>query len=984
MSTLASKCVRAFMLVLLALLAAGADLNAQQITVRGRVLTAVSDEPVVGASVAVQGTARGALTDRAGRFVLNVPDANVSLVVSYLGLAETVVPVQGRTELIIRMRDEVVAIDSLVVVGYGAQRRSDITGAVSTVDASRFENTASTTVEQALQGTVAGVAVTSTSAGAEPRTDIIIRGRNSIKAGNNPLVVVDGIPYEGAISEINPADIESINVLKDASAAAIYGARGSNGVLLVTTKRGRGAARISYNGYIGMQDITNVPQLMSGAEFAEFKCQRLRGGTNCEAALTATERANLEAGRTANWVNLATRQGFQQQHNVAFSGGSDFTRYYINASALDVSGVARNDEFRRYAVRVNLDQDIKSWLSLGTNTQLSLTDRSGLAADFDEAFFMNPLTNPYQDDGSTLTTTPWPEDIFWSNPLQGLLVVDDDRTRRVFSSNHIDVSVPFVSGLSYRLNGGVDFADGQSGRYYGRNTRTGEETQGRATTANDNRFDWTVENILRLQRSFGGRHELDLTGLFSVQSNDLETDRLRSEGFPNDVLTYRQANLGALIVPSVSVSRSKLVSQMGRLNYSYRDRYLVTVTGRRDGYSGFGANHKYGFFPSVALAWNVVNEPFWPLFEGLNLLKLRFSYGQNGNQAIRPYQTLARLDDSSYVNGANTAPGFIPITLGNPNLRWETTTTANAGLDVALLSNRLQATVDFYRARTKDLLLDRLISPVHGVTSIAENIGRTQNTGIEVQLSTLNLKRGDFEWRSNLNVSTNRNEIVDLYGNGVDDLLNRWFIGQPIDVNYAYKFDGIWQVGDDIANSAQPKAKPGDVRIVDVNGDGKIDPLDRTFIGSLEPSYSAGFSNSLGYKGLLITAFFNTVQGVTRANSLLGTNLVHAEVRRNTIKREYWTPENASNTVPANREDSNLLSVSFFEDASFIRLKDLTVSWDLPPSLTRHVRGQGMRLYVSGRNLWTQTDWSGLDPELNNQRAIPLERVIIGGLNVNF
>lgn len=984
MSTLIRNRLRTFGACTLALLTLGGELYAQQISVRGRVVNAQTNEVVPGASVGVQGATRTAVTDGNGRFILHVPSLSATIVVSSLGFAQSIIPLNGQSDLVVRLREQAVELEQLVVVGYGSQRKKDITGAVVTVDSSRFQNNASTTIEQAIQGAVPGIVVTTTGGGAEPRNDLVIRGRNSIKAGNDPLIVVDGIPYEGAISEINQADIESINILKDASAAAIYGSRGSNGVLIVTTKRGRGAPRFSYDGYVGAQEVTNIPRLMNGVEFADFKCQRLRGGVNCETLLSATERANLAAGRSTDWVDLATRQGSQQQHNLSVRGGNEFTRYYITGSVLDVAGVARNDDFRRYSARINLDQDVKSWLRVGTNTLLSRTDRSGLAANFDDAFFMNPLTNPYKGDGSTLSVTPWPEDNFWANPLQGLLVTDDDRTNRVFTSNYVELNTSAIPGLSYRFNGGIDYANGKTGRYYGRDTRIGQEKLGLASTSSSNRYDWTAENVLRFQRSFATNHNLDATALFSVQSNDVESESLVSNGFPNDVLTYYQGNLGALAVPGYSVSRSKLVSQMGRLNYSFRDRYLVTATARRDGFSGFGDNHKYGVFPSLAIGWNVINEPFWPLLKSLSMLKVRASYGQNGNQAIRPYQTLARLDDYSYLNGSNTAPGFIPVTLGNPNLRWETTTTANVGIDFGFISNRVQGAVDVYRANTKDLLLDRLISPVHGVTSIVENIGKTKNSGIELQLLTNNIKHGDFSWNTNFNISRNRNRIVELYVPGADDVLNGWFIGQPIDVNYTYKFDGIWQVGDNMAASAQPTAKPGDVRIVDQNGDGKIDALDRTIIGSLDPSYTAGLINTFDYKGLKLSAFFNTVQGITRANSLRGTNLVQAEVRRNTIFREYWTAANPINTTPANRDNSNLQGVSFFEDASFIRLKDLTLSYDLPAALLRWTGGQPMRLYVSGRNLWTHTDWTGLDPELNNQRAIPLERVIIGGLNVNF
>lgn len=965
-----------------ALLSVPAHLVGQQATVRGKVVNE-QEEPIAGATVLVQETDIQTETDARGEFSLVVPNPTATLIVNRPGFSAGMVQLNGQSNIVVRLRAGMVTqLDELVVVGYGTQKKSDLTGSVAMVDTKRLDNTAATTIEQAIQGAVAGVSITTTGGGAEPRNTLQIRGQNSILAGNEPLVVVDGIPYSGSISEINQNDIASISVLKDASAAAIYGARGSNGVLLITTKKGGGKARFSYEGYVGAQEITNLPRLMTGAEFADFKCVRLNGSEDCESVLSATELENLQGGRAVNWLDLATRTGFQQQHNLSFSGGSEGTRYYVAGSMLDVSGVARNDDFQRYNFRVNLDQEIKPWLKMGTNTQMSLADRSGMGADFEGAFFMNPLTNAYEPDGA-LTITPWPEDVFFGNPLQGLLVVNSDVTRRIFTSNFIEADL--FEGLSYRLNAGLESAVGEVGRYYGRNTLTGLNAQGRASTRHATRFDWTAENLLNYKRSLAA-HSVDFTGLFSIQANNLDIQELDSEGFPNDVLTYYQADVGALLRPSYSVTDSRLVSQMARMNYAYDDRYLVTLTGRRDGYSGFGANNKYGIFPSLALGWNVSNESFWPGGETVNLFKLRASYGQNGNQAVSPYRTLARLRDASYLDDGRTAAGFIPSTLGNPNLKWETTTALNLGADFGLWEDRVTGSVDVYRSRTEDLLLDRLISPVHGIRVITDNIGEVANRGVEFQVSTLNVERDDFSWSTDFNIAANRNELVDLYGNGQDDVGSGWFIGQPIDVIYDYKFDGIWQLGDDIANSAQPTAEPGDVRIRDVNGDGKIDVEDRTFLGSLYPDFTAGLLNTLRFRNLTFSASLYTVQGIVRENGLLGLNVVQSGVRRNTVFQNYWTPENPSKTVPRNSDNSNALGVPFLEDASYARLQDVTLSYDLPSSLTDRVGMGSMRLYVNGRNLWTSSDWTGLDPAFTSaaQRGIPLERVIIGGINVQF
>jgi hypothetical protein len=380
----------------------------------------------------------------------------------------------------------------------------------------------------------------------------------------------------------------------------------------------------------------------------------------------------------------------------------------------------------------------------------------------------------------------------------------------------------------------------------------------------------------------------------------------------------------------------------------------------------------------------VGNEKFFPFQKTIDQLKLRASVGKNGNQAIQPYQTLAQLDDRSYVNGDVSAPGYIPTTLGNPDLKWETTLARNIGMDLGAWNGRVRLSVDAYSKETSDLLLRRSISSVHGINTIVQNIGKTSNKGIEAQLSTVNLDRGGFQWRTDFNVFANRNRIVDLYGDRKDDIASGWFIGQPIDVNYAYTFAGIWQTGEDATKSAQPTAKPGDVKLLDRNGDGKIDPLDKSFIGSLEPDYQAGLTNTLKFKGFTFSTYLNSVQGVTRSNILLGTNQVFADVRRNTVYRQYWTPENQINTYPANSNTSNPLSIPFFENASFVRLQDVSLSYDLPKPMAARFGGEQLRVYVNGRNLWTSTKWTGLDPELDSQRAIPLQKVFIGGMTLRF
>jgi TonB-linked SusC/RagA family outer membrane protein len=958
--------------------------HAQQTQVRGTVVSADSSGPVPSATIVVQGTTIGTITNDNGEFSIRVPGTGLNLIVTRIGYVRQVVPINGLTSLTIRMTRTTVALSDVVVVGYGTQARSDITGSVASVGKERLEEKPNVSVAQAMEGATAGVTVTTTSAGAEPGLNIQVRGRNSISASTSPLVVVDGIPYNGSLSEINPSDVQSIEILKDASAAAIYGSRGSNGVVLVTSKKGgNGKPKLTYSAFTGSQRIANLPTLMNAQEFAAFKCVRVRTTPtqDCATTLTTTELKGLAKGTDTDWARIGTHDGHQTQNDFSVSGGTDDTKYYLGGSVLRVDGVALNDNFDRSSIRLNLDQSLKSWVKVGTSTQYARTKRDGVPVNFTTAFFSNPLISPYDSLGNILLV-PWPEDPITNNALENLSAIDNDQNKRIFSSNYLLVNVPAISGLSYRLNAGIDQANRSVGTYYGRNTQTGLTAGGMSYVSNTRRTDWTLENILRYNKVFG-RHSFDLTGLASEQSNDIQVDALRAQGYPNDVLGYR-SNLPLLAVPADSVVDSKLLSQMGRLNYGYDGRYLLTFTSRRDGYSGFGRNNKYGVFPSVALGWNLSNEHFFPWTGTIDELKLRMSYGKNGNQAIRPYQTLSQLDDRSYLNGDQPAPGYIPVTLGNPDLKWETTLSRNFGLDLSMWKGRITATLDTYAANTSDLLLRRSISSVQGITTITQNIGKTSNKGFELQLGTVNVNRGMFRWSTDLNVAVNRNKIVDLYGDKTDDIASGWFIGHPIDVNYGYVFDGIFQASDDIKSSAQPTALPGYVRVKDVNGDGKIDPLDRTFIGSLQPKYTGGMTNTIRVSRFTLSAFINTVQGVTRSNQLLGTNQVFTDVRRNTVARIYWTPETPINNYPSNSNNSNPLAVPFYEDASFVRLKDLSLSYDLPTSIATKLGGESLRFYVNGRNLWTKTKWTGLDPELDAQRNVPLEKVVTGGITVRF
>lgn len=974
------NCLRRLSLLFLCgLLYFPTTLMAQQVTVKGTVTDQAKNEPLSGVSVQVKGTQQGTTTDSLGRFTISVPDRKAVLTFNYVGYTGQEFP--ATSTLNVSLVASTANLNEVVVVGYGTQKRRDITGSVVSLDRQRLEDMPNTNFAQALEGSLPGVSVTTTGGGAEgSNVNILIRGQKSIKASTNPLIILDGIPYNGSISDINPSDIQSTEILKDASAAAIYGSRGSNGVILLTTKRGsNGKPVIAYDGFAAMEKITGLPDILTPQQFYQFKVTR-----EGQASITTSEQAVYDSKKFPNWVDLATRTGSKFQHNLSIRGGNQATKYFVSASLLNTKGVAVNDNFKRASIRLNLETQITKWLTFGTNTQLGYDNRSGEPATFsgdNGAYMFNPLTTAYDSTGN-LTIYPWPQDVHFANPLQGTLAASSDNMYKAFTGNYLLVKVPFIPGLSYRLNTGFEYQQHGTKTYYGRNTQDGLSVNGDLSIRNGNVNNSTIENILTYDKSFG-KHSISFTGLYSWEQDIASVDSLKAQQFPSDVLTAYQPNVALAVQPGSAYSKRVLISQMARLNYSYDSRYLLTITGRRDGSSVFGVNNKYAFFPSIALGWNITNESFMEHNNLFTNLKLRLSYGSNGNQAISPYQTLAALATRNYIDGALTDPGYIPATLDNPNLHWETTNTANIGVDFGLLKNRLQGAIDVYDARTHDLLLDRQISPVQGISTITQNIGKTRNRGIELSLAGIPVQTRDFSWTLNGNISLNRNRIVELYGDGKNDTLNSWFIGHPINSDLGYVFGGVWQLTDDTAHSAQGVVHPGQAKIKDINHDGVINSFDRTIIGNHEPTFIYGLGSTLKYKALSLYVFVQGVAGTSQYNTLLSEGGVQSGVRHNTVVKNWWTPTNPTNDYYANSINANPLDVHIVQSNAFMRVKDMMLSYDF----TSKVTGTGLsrlRIYVEGRNMFTFTKWTGLDPELNSQTGTPLQKEFLVGLNVAF
>jgi TonB-linked SusC/RagA family outer membrane protein len=950
--------------------------------VSGKVTSQEDPEGLPGVNVIEKGTSNGTITNADGVYSLQVAEG-ATLVFSSVGYVLEEVNIGNRSVVDLKMAQDIKQLDELVVVGYGVQKRSDITGTVASIGQERLDMIPNLNIAQTIQGAIPGVMIQTTSAGAASNEVIMVRGRNSIRASNDPLIVVDGVQYNGEMRDINPKDVESIEVLKDASAAAIYGSRGANGVILITTKGGRkGELVVSYNGSYSLQNYANVPDIMNGEEFYTWK-MAVRHHT-----MTNVERDVYESGAWVNWFDEIVRTGQAHQHNLSLSGGTEKTNYYVSGGLLDVKGLTINDNYLRITNRINVDTDVKSWLTFGTRSQFSYDDRSGVSPSWGTARGMNPLLVAYEEDGS-IKMYPWEGNTFYKNPLSVTLYDDLNESYQIITNNYAILDVPFIEGLSYRLNTGFRFRFADRATYRGRNTGVGLEAGGEANTSRTRHNNTVIENIVSYNRSFG-RHSVFATAVYGFENDKRSSHAMYANRFPHDFLNYYSIPQAGFTDPSYSWVETSLISQMLRFNYAYDSRYLLTLTGRRDGFSGFGTDSKYGIFPSIALAWNLHNESFFPYSELLSEIKFRTSYGLNGNQAVGAYEAITRLGEYNMVDAKVTAAGYRPSILGDTDLGWESSQTFNVGLDFGILNDRFSGDINIYRTNTKNLLLDRTISSIHGITSIVSNIGETKNTGFEFSINSRNISSPRFRWITSANMAHVKNEIVSLYGildeDGVevDDVANRWFIGKPIRVNYDFRHIGTWQINE--AEEAEKwGSKPGFVKIQDVNGDYKLDVNDLQIIGQQDPNFLWGMNNTFSFDNFRLDVFIHGVHGVTMRNTLM-THFGTAELRGNELNKNWWTPDNPTNDWYMMADDAYRqggVTMTYYENKSFVRLKDVSLSYNLSNNIIDRIGLKNLRVFLTGRNLYTITKWTATDPELSSQNT-PLQREYMLGIDFGF
>ena len=958
-----------------------------------------SGEPIIGANVMVEGTSTGVITDIDGKYTINAP-AGSNLKISYIGYVTQTVKA-GRNSTV-KLVEDSKTLAEVVVIGYGTQRKSDLTGGLVSVDQKKLNMINSSNLMDRLAGQIPGLSVTTGDAKPGADQTLRVRGENSLSADNAPLIVLDGIPYNGSLSDIDPNIIESLSVLKDASAAAIYGSRGSNGVILIQSKKGKkGAPQVTYKGQFRMSQPQQTIDVMTPDEYITFKqdIARLKDGWSGdqlapENILSASELINYKKGVTNDWQDYIFRNAFTMEHQVGISGGTESTTYMGAVSYLDQEGVVYNSAMKRYNINLSVTQVLNKWLTIGIQTQFIQRDGGGITPNIEHAVKQSPY-GIYKDENGKYYEEPMDQSLI-INPMANVNADQDQTRRNFFINTYADILLP-VKGLSARTTFGYNYRSDFTGTYYGRDTKDGRTASGKASINNEHYWDYTWENLLKYNREFG-KHRFDATGLFSVQQTQKKTSKSSAESFVNDDSSYHNINAGEKNKTVGSgLSETSMLSYMPRLNYSYAGKYMLTLTGRSDGYSAFGANNKYAFFPSVAAAWNIASESFMENAQNwLDQLKLRVSYGSNGNQAINPYQTLDRLHLTNYiwgdggagVNGAYLANDGV----GNPNLKWETTQTFNVGIDYSFFNGRINGNIEMYVANTKDLLMKRTVPIMNGYKTIWDNVGKTRNKGVEFTLNTVNIRNKDFEWSTGIIFSLNRDKIVDLRGDKKDDITNKWFIGKPLRVYYDYDVDGIWQEGDKFTYTAadgtekeiQKGAKPGSAKVKDADGNGYIDSNDKVIIGSKNPSFLMSMSNTLTYKNFYLSFLLNGTFKVTRELNEANIGSWSYNLYNYLHNADYWTPEHTKSKY-ASPAYNNFDGHSYYKDFTYIQIKNITLGYNFEKNFVKKLGLSGLGVNISVENPYTFCDIrSVLNYDNSWFASYPTARSYVLGLNLSF
>lgn len=975
-----------------------------QTRISGTVTEADTGEPLIGATVQIKGTTEGAVTDLDGNYALSA-DADATLVFSFIGYAAVEIEVGNQTTINVSMQLDLGELDEVVVVGYGVQRKSNVIGSVTSVDVDDATVIPTTNVAEMIRGRAPGVQINLGDARPGGFSNIVIRGQVSVSGSSSPLIIVDGLIFEN-LNDIAPDDIASIEVLKDASATAIYGSRAANGVILVTTKKGKeGTMNINYHGYVSSQSLTRNFNRFSGSEYVDLRREANRNRTTGEYVLdevifTEFERDAIENQNYVNWEDLVLNDALIQNHAVSLSSGTENTKIYSSLTYFTQDGIIPNSGFDRATFKLNLDQKISEKFTLRGifNYQNTKFNRETGGLDF---VTLSPLAQPFDTDGRIQRLYLGPSNPNDINPLWNQKESDDLEKINVIDLN-LSLDYQILPELKYTLKTFQRNRTNNRSLYQTSQHAGGDQGVGGFGILWNTLFQQTlIENIVTYEPKIGGDHGLDITAVQAFDEQRNENSQLNKSGFTNDQLGVDGPASNLLAAPR-DVTRRRLLSYMGRARYSYMDRYLVEATARMDGASVFSEDNKWGFFPAVSVAWKAHQESFMQSVSAIDQLKVRVSYGLTGNQGISSSLSLGVADDLPYVINGVTVPGAAASSnLSNPDLKWETTRTLNAGIDFALFKAVITGTIEAYKKNTTDLLLNRRIAGISGFTQTTFNVGEIENVGFEISLNAAVIDKDDFRLSLGANVSSNRNKVLSLTGETdedgnpsdiIDVFGRRLSVGQSINNIWLPKYDGIWQEGEDPSTSGTPLAQPGDIRVIDQNEDGQIDEEDNVFT-STDPSWYGSFNATIVYKRFEFFADVFILQGATRLNSVLSDGELW-KGRRNGIRTAYYTPEAPSTEYPRPKasEHDHLFSFAV-RDASYVRLRTVTLAYNLPQSILSRAAIKSAQVYFTGTNLFTFTKFPSYSPEqdiiqqdVNNADITPFPetRNLTFGLRMGF
>lgn len=990
--------------------------NAQGV-VTGKVTSAEDNSALPGANVLIKGTSTGTVTDADGAYSLNVTTADAILVFSSIGYVSVEIPVSGRSVINVPMKLDVAQLKEVVVVGYGTQEKRDVTSAISKVSSEAIEKIPTSNPMESLKGQVAGVDILQNGGRPGESPSITVRGRRSLTASNDPLFVVDGIPMTAgtsSISDFNPDDFASVEVLKDAASQAVYGSRGSNGVILITTKRGEpGKTRVSFKTTYGVTQPFKLIPMMNGQEFAALKREANRLDINGKSGRTAwgdtgstipadatvfndaVELNSVTNGLSTDWQDLIYHNGSQLNQQLSVSGGSEKTWIRVAVSNFKEDGLIDGIDYKRYTGRINVDHAISDRVKIGASSLFSKSIQNvGSGSVIPEAVNQSPLGLPYDADGNIIFLPI--SDGIRSNPLSELVPgkrIDERKINRIFSSVYVDAEI--IKGLRYKFIAGIDLWNRTRGDFEGQYTNTRKNGSPYAELEKGEQYGYTLDNILTYTKSMG-EHSIGLTFLQEAAEQQYTYSVTGAENLPYESALWHNLGLGTISRYGSDYSQYNLLSYMGRVNYSYKGKYLFQANIRWDGSSRLAPGNKWQSFPGVSFGWRIKDEAFMDNVGFISELKFRASYGKVGNTSVNPYQTQGTLAPSYYDWNDKDARGFRLDQIASTTAGWEVSEQFDAGLDFGLFNGRLSGYVDYFRTSTGgSLLLRRRLTASSGYDYILQNIGGTQTNGFELTLMStiIDNKDNGLKWTAEFNVGGNTEKIVDLAQRGpngekVDDIGNGWFIGQPIRVFYDYKKIGIWQV-DEKDEAAGFGQYPGEIKVADVKPDGKITGDDRVILGNDVPKAYGGLSSKVTFKGFDFSFLFYYRLGFM-IRSQFSNGQATMQARYNNLKVDYWTIDNPTNAYP--RPNKNQESITYgsslqYFDGGFVKLRNITFGYSLPASLIDRFHMTKFRIYASAQNPLVWSKYDLFDPERAGDVTsdqMPSNRMFLGGVEISF